>query len=58
MTKAEIIKKGLDLGVNYKFTHSCYAPNEMGLACGVCDSCQLRLKGFEKAGVEDPVKYC
>lgn len=58
MTKAEIIKKGLGLGVNYELTHSCYSPDEIGLACGVCDSCLLRLKGFEKAGVEDPLKYC
>jgi len=58
MTKTEIIKKGLDLGVNYGLTHSCYAPDEIGLACGVCDSCLLRLKGFEKAGVEDPLRYC
>ena len=47
MTKAEIIKKGLGLGVNYGITHSCYDPDEMGLACGACDSCLLRLKGFK-----------
>ena len=58
LTKAEIIKKGLDLGVNYGITHSCYSPDDIGLACGVCDSCLLRLKGFEKLGVEDPLKYC
>ena len=58
VNKAEIIKKRLELGVNYGLTHSCYAPDETGLACGVCDSCLLRLKGFEKAGVEDPLKYC
>ena len=58
LTKAEIIKKGLDLGVNYGLTHSCYCPDDIGLACGVCDSCLLRLKGFEKLGVEDPLKYC
>ena len=57
ITKAEIIKKGLDLGVNYGLTHSCYDPNERGLACGACDSCLLRLKGFKKAGVKDPLKY-
>ena len=57
MTKAEIIKKGLSLGVNYGLTHSCYDPNETGLACGICDSCLLRLKGFKKIGVEDPLKY-
>ena len=57
MTKAEIIKKGLSLGVNYGLTHSCYDPNETGLACGICDSCLLRLKGFKKIGAEDPLKY-
>ena len=57
MTKAEIIKKGLSLGVNYGLTHSCYDPNETGLACGICDSCLLRLKGFKKIGIEDPLKY-
>jgi len=57
MTKAEIIKKGLSLGVNYGLTHSCYDPNEAGLACGICDSCLLRLKGFKKIGIEDPLKY-
>ncbi|KMP11061.1 7-cyano-7-deazaguanine synthase [Candidatus Nitromaritima sp. SCGC AAA799-C22] len=57
MTKAEIIRKGLDLGVNYGLTHSCYDPGEAGLACGACDSCLLRLKGFKEAGVEDPLEY-
>jgi len=57
LTKAEIIKKGLGLGVDYSLTHSCYDPTEGGLSCGACDSCQLRLKGFEEAGVEDPAKY-
>ena len=57
MTKAEIIKKGLSLGVDYGLTHSCYDPDETGLACGVCDSCLLRLKGFKKIGIEDPLKY-
>ncbi len=57
MTKAEIIKEGLSLGVDYGLTHSCYDPNEVGLACGNCDSCLLRLKGFKKLGVVDPLKY-
>ena len=57
MTKAEIIKKGLSLGVNYGLTHSCYDPSETGLACGICDSCLLRLKGFKKVGMKDPLKY-
>ncbi|HKA31755.1 MAG TPA: 7-cyano-7-deazaguanine synthase QueC [Candidatus Binatia bacterium] len=57
LTKAEIIKKGLALGVDYSLTWSCYDPTPDGLACGQCDSCQLRLKGFKEAGVEDPIKY-
>ena len=57
LTKAEIIQKGLDLGVNYSMTHSCYDPAEAGLSCGACDSCQLRLKGFQEAGIKDPIKY-
>ncbi len=57
MTKAEIIRKGLDLGVDYGKTHSCYDPTPEGLACGQCDSCRLRLKGFAEAGSVDPIKY-
>jgi 7-cyano-7-deazaguanine synthase len=57
MTKAEIIRKGLALGVDYALTWSCYDPTADGRACGRCDSCQLRLKGFKEAGVEDPVEY-
>ena len=57
MAKAEIIKKGLSLGVNYELTHSCYCPSETELACGFCDSCLLRLKGFKKLGIKDPLKY-
>ena len=57
LTKAQIIQKGLQLGVDYSLTHSCYDPDDQGTACRVCDSCQLRLKGFKEAGVEDPVKY-
>lgn len=57
LTKAEIIKKGLSLGVEYGRTHSCYDPTGEGLACGLCDSCRLRLKGFAEAGVADPLRY-
>jgi 7-cyano-7-deazaguanine synthase len=57
MTKAEIIKKGLELGVDYSITHSCYDPTPDGLACGRCDSCLLRLKGFAEAGARDPLRY-
>ena len=57
LSKAKIIQKGLELGVNYAMTHSCYNPGEEGKSCGVCDSCQLRLKGFQEAGVEDPIIY-
>lgn len=57
MTKAEIIKTGLDLGVDYSLTHSCYDPSAEGLACGKCDSCRLRLKGFAEAGARDPIRY-
>ena len=56
-TKGEIIREGLSLGVDYGQTHSCYDPTPQGLACGLCDSCRLRLKGFAEAGVKDPVKY-
>ncbi len=57
LTKAEIIRKGLELGVDFALTHSCYAPGPDGLACGACDSCRLRLKGFREAGVDDPLPY-
>jgi 7-cyano-7-deazaguanine synthase len=57
LTKARIIQKGLELGVDYSLTHSCYNPDDNGTACGVCDSCQLRLKGFKETGVIDPVEY-
>ncbi len=57
LTKAEIIKKGLELGVDYSLTITCYDPLETGEACGACDSCLLRLKGFREAGLKDPVKY-
>jgi 7-cyano-7-deazaguanine synthase len=57
MSKAEIIRKGMELGVDFGLTHSCYDPDENGLACGRCDSCLLRRKGFEEAGVSDPTRY-
>ncbi|BBA69025.1 7-cyano-7-deazaguanine synthase QueC [Geobacter sulfurreducens] len=57
LTKAEIIRKGLVLGVDYGLTHSCYDPTPAGVACGLCDSCRLRLKGFAEVGVADPVPY-
>ena len=58
MTKADIIKRGVSLGVPYELTWSCYqGPNELKQACGVCDSCRLRLKGFAEAGLTDPLKY-
>lgn len=57
LTKAQIIKKGIELGVDYSITHSCYDPSPAGLACSQCDSCLLRKKGFKEAGVEDPTKY-
>lgn len=57
LTKGEIIRKGLELGVDYGRTHSCYDPTPEGLACGLCDSCRLRLKGFAEAGIADPVRY-
>src|SRR5512142_1019771 len=57
MTKADIIRKGVGLGVDYSLTHSCYDPDPQGRACGHCDSCILRRKGFEEAGVKDPTVY-
>lgn len=57
MTKAEIIREGLRLGVDYAMTHSCYDPDPQGRACGGCDSCVLRRRGFEQAGVPDPTAY-
>lgn len=57
MSKAEIIRAGTDLGIDYSLTHSCYDPDPRGRACGRCDSCTLRLKGFLDAGFEDPVEY-
>lgn len=57
MTKAEIIARGTALGVDYRLTRSCYDPDSMGRACGSCDSCRLRLKGFREAGLADPTTY-
>ncbi len=57
MTKAEIIRRGLELGVDYSLTHSCYDPTPDGAACGRCDACLLRRKGFAEAGVADPTRY-
>ena len=57
MSKAEIIRRGVELGVDYALTHSCYDPADDGRACGRCDACLLRRGGFEKAGVPDPTAY-
>jgi len=57
MSKAEIITRGLELGVDFGLTLSCYDPSEDGAACGRCDACQLRLEGFRQAGRPDPVRY-
>ena len=56
-SKAEIISKAVDLNVDFSLTHSCYDPSPEGLACGECDSCLLRLKGFREAGIKDPIRY-
>jgi 7-cyano-7-deazaguanine synthase len=56
-TKAQIIRRGVELGVDYSLTHSCYDPDAGGRACGHCDSCFLRRRGFEEAGVADPTVY-
>ena len=57
LTKAEIIGRGTELGVDYALTVSCYAADEQGRACGHCDSCRLRAKGFADAGLDDPTRY-
>ncbi len=57
MTKAEIIRLGTELGVDYGMTHTCYDPNDEGISCGRCDACQLRRKGFAEAGLRDPLVY-
>ena len=57
LSKAGIIRKGVELGVDFSLTHSCYDPTPEGLACSECDSCLLRLKGFREAGITDPIRY-
>lgn len=57
LTKEEIISKGIDLGVDYSLSVSCYQADQNGYACGKCDSCYLRSQGFEKAGIQDPTPY-
>jgi 7-cyano-7-deazaguanine synthase len=57
LTKAQIIRRGAELGVDYSQTHSCYDPDAAGRACGHCDSCLLRKKGFAQAGIPDPTRY-
>lgn len=57
LTKAQIIRAGTALGVDYQMTHSCYDPDPSGLACGRCDSCRLRKRGFAEAGLADPTRY-
>jgi 7-cyano-7-deazaguanine synthase len=57
LSKADIIRKGIELSVDFSLTHSCYDPTPEGLACGECDSCLLRLKGFREAGIKDPIRY-
>ena len=57
LSKSEIIKLGRELGVDFRLTHSCYDPDDLGRPCGLCDSCRLRLKGFAHAGLQDPLQY-
>ncbi|HSO20027.1 MAG TPA: 7-cyano-7-deazaguanine synthase, partial [Desulfosarcina sp.] len=57
LSKAQIIRTGAALGVDYGITHSCYDPSDSGRACGRCDACVLRKKGFEAAGIPDPTNY-
>jgi len=57
LSKAEIIRLGIGLGVDYAMTHTCYDPGPDGAACGLCDACRLRRKGFEEAGLQDPLPY-
>jgi 7-cyano-7-deazaguanine synthase len=57
LDKAGVVRLGLSLGVDYSLTHSCYDPSPDGAACGHCDACQLRRKGFREAGANDPTRY-
>ena len=57
LSKADIIRKGVELAIDFSLTHSCYDPTPEGVACGECDSCLLRLKGFSDAGMKDPIRY-
>jgi 7-cyano-7-deazaguanine synthase len=57
MSKTQIIQKGIELGVDFTLTHSCYDPTPDLLACGACDSCRIRLEGFRGAGQKDPIPY-
>jgi 7-cyano-7-deazaguanine synthase len=57
LSKREIVELARELGVDFRLTHSCYDPDEQGRACGLCDSCRLRLKGFEASGMIDPLEY-
>jgi 7-cyano-7-deazaguanine synthase len=57
LSKPEIIRTGVSLGVDYSLTHSCYDPSKQGLACGSCDSCIIRKSGFVQAGIPDPTRY-
>ncbi len=57
LSKAQIIQKAVELNLDFSLTHSCYDPATDGRACGECDSCQLRLKGFREAGINDPIQY-
>lgn len=57
MSKAQIVRLGTELGVDFGLTHTCYSPSDQGIACGLCDACQLRRHGFEAAGLVDPIEY-
>ena len=57
LTKAEIVKRGVEIGLDFSLTHSCYDPDPSGMSCGQCDSCILRRKGFAEAGITDPLPY-